>query len=131
MRTHLIIGLLATAAVAVLSGQVMAADTAQQSSMKSCAASWKTKPDAEKKASKYTDYMSTCMKAPAMQPKQAAAAPAPAMAMTAKPMKDDKAMKMAAPAAGGGKAKCKDGTVVTYKNRSGTCSGHKGVATWM
>jgi hypothetical protein len=39
-------------------------------------------------------------------------------------------MKMAAPA-GGGSAKCKDGTTVTYKNRQGTCSGHGGVATWL
>ncbi len=49
------------------------------------------------------------------------ASPANSMAMTAKPTT----------AATSGKAKCKDGTVVTYKNRSGTCSGHKGVATWM
>jgi hypothetical protein len=50
------------------------------------------------------------------------------MAMTAKPAAGN-AMTMAAPA--GGQAKCKDGKVVTYKNRSGTCSGHGGVATWM
>ena len=104
-----------------------AADTAQQSSMKTCAASWKTVPDADKKKTKYTDYMGTCMKA---APAKAAAAPAPAMTMAAKPAAGN-AMKMAAPAAGGGKAKCKDGTVVTYKSRSGTCSGHKGVETWM
>jgi hypothetical protein len=130
MRTNLVLALTAAAGIALFATSGFAADTAQQSSMKTCAASWKTKPDAEKKATKYTDYMGTCMKAPAMQPKQSAAAPAPAMAMTAKPAKADKAMKMAAPA-GGGSAKCKDGTVVTYKKRSGTCSGHKGVATWM
>ncbi len=93
-----------------------AADTAQQSSMKTCAASWKAVPEADKKKTKYTDYMGTCMKAK----------PAPAMTMAAKPAADN-AMKMEA----GGKAKCKDGTMVTYKSRSGTCSGHKGVETWL
>jgi hypothetical protein len=101
-----------------------AADATQQNAMKSCAASWKTLPAAEKAKQKYTDYMGTCMKAPTT----AAAAPAPAMAMRAeaKPA----AMKMTTPA-DGGSAKCKDGKIVTYKNRSGTCSGHGGVATWM
>ena len=100
-----------------------AADTPQQGAMKSCAATWKTMAAADKAKTKYKDYMGTCMKAPAPA---AAAAPA----MTAKPMAKMDSMKMAAPAAGG-QAKCKDGKVVTYKNRSGTCSGHGGVATWM
>jgi hypothetical protein len=91
--------------------------------MKTCAASWSAKSAGDKAKAKYKDYMSTCMKTPAT----AAAAPAPAMAMKAKPAM---AMKAAAPA-GGGSAKCKDGTTVTYKNRMGTCSGHKGVATWL
>lgn len=92
-----------------------AADTAQQDTMKSCAATWKTMSAAAKAKTKYTDYMSSCMKAkPA-----AAAAPAPAAAMTAKP------------AAAGGQAKCKDGKTVPYKNRQGTCSGHGGVASWL
>ncbi len=116
------------AAAAITSAQ--AADTPQQASMKSCAATWKTMPAADKGKTKYTDYMGTCMK---KAPATAAAAPAPAasMAMTAKPAaKAADSMKMAAPA-GGGSAKCKDGTTVTYKNRQGTCSGHKGVATWL
>ena len=100
-----------------------AADTAQQAGMKTCAASWKAMPEADKKKTKYTDYMGTCMKAP---PAKAAAAPAPAMTMAAKP-----AATTAAKMDAGGKAKCKDGTVVTYKSRSGTCSGHKGVDTWL
>jgi len=106
-----------------------AADTPQQGAMKSCAATWKTMAAADKAKTKYKDYMSTCMKAPAPAA-AAAAAPVPAMAMTAKPMAKMDSMKMAAPA-GGGQAKCKDGKTVTYKNRSGTCSGHGGVATWM
>jgi hypothetical protein len=105
-----------------------AADTPQQGAMKSCAATWKTMAAADKAKTKYKDYMSTCMKAPAPAA-AAAAAPAP-MAMSAKPMAKMDSMKMAAPA-GGGSAKCKDGKVVTYKNRQGTCSGHGGVATWM
>lgn len=120
------------AAAAISSAQ--AADTPQQASMKSCAATWKTMSAADKGKTKYTDYMGTCMKANAA-PKTAGAAPAPtpaaSMAMTAKPAaKAGDSMKMAAPA-GGGSAKCKDGTTVTYKKRSGTCSGHGGVATWM
>jgi hypothetical protein len=119
------------AAAAIASAQ--AADTPQQASMKSCAATWKTMPAADKGKTKYTDYMGTCMKkAPATA---AAAAPAPAasMAMTAKPKATaagSMSMQAAAPA-GGGSAKCKDGTTVTYKSRQGTCSGHKGVATWL
>jgi hypothetical protein len=61
------------------------------------------------------------------------AAAAPSMAMSAKPAMSGSmsgSMQMAAPA-GGGTAKCKDGKTVTYKNRSGTCSGHGGVASWM
>jgi opacity protein-like surface antigen len=118
------------AAAAITSAQ--AADTPQQASMKSCAATWKTMSAADKGKTKYTDYMGTCMKAGAT-PKTAGAAPAPAasMAMTAKPKATAaNSMKMAAPT-GGGSAKCKDGTTVTYKNRQGTCSGHGGVATWL
>jgi hypothetical protein len=97
--------------------------------MKSCAATWKAMSAADKGKTKYTDYMATCMKAPSKP--TAAAAPTPAAAMTAKPAASSSAsMKMAAPA-GGGQAKCKDGTTVTYKNRQGTCSGHGGVATWL
>ena len=124
----LLAAVIAAAAAAALSAQ--AADTPQQASMKSCAATWKTMSAADKGKTKYTDYMGTCMK---KAPAAAAAAPAPAasMAMTAKPAaKAADSMKMAAPA-GGGSAKCKDGTTVTYKNRQGACSGHKGVATWL
>ena len=113
---------------------VHAADTPQQASMKSCAATWKTMSAADKGKTKYQDYMGTCMKANAA-PKTAGAMPGPtpasSMAMTAKPAKSGSmSMQMAAPA-GGGSAKCKDGTTVTYKNRQGTCSGHGGVATWL
>ena len=127
---RLVLALAIAAAVAL---PAVAADTAQQSTMKTCAAKWKATPAADQKKTTYKDYMSGCMKAPAAAPAPAAAmtakpaAPAPAAAMTAKPAKPA----TTTAAAGGGKAKCKDGTVVTYKNRSGTCSGHKGVDTWM
>lgn len=125
MRTHLLFAGLCALAMAALPAR--AADTAQQGTMKSCAATWKTMSAADKAKTKYTDYMANCMKAkPA-----AAAAPAPAAAMTAKPAASSgSAMTMAAPAEGG-KAKCKDGTTVTYKKRQGTCSGHGGVGTWL
>jgi hypothetical protein len=79
------------------------------------------------------------MKAPATT--TAAAPAASSTAMTAKPAASSSMAMTAKPAASGsssmsmqaagGKAKCKDGTVVSYKSRSGTCSGHHGVATWM
>ncbi len=93
--------------------------------MKTCAATWKTMPAGDKAKTKYSDYMSSCMKAPAKT--AVAAKPAPSMAMTAKPAAGSSTMQAAA----GGKAKCKDGAIVSYKSRSGTCSGHHGVATWM
>ena len=118
----------AIAAVALLAAlPAMAADTAQQTTMKGCAAKWKAMPAADQKKTTYKEYMSTCMKSPApaaAMTAKPAAAPAASTAMTAKPA-------ATATAAAGGKAKCKDGTVVTYKNRAGTCSGHKGVDTWM
>jgi Protein of unknown function (DUF3761) len=116
----------AAAICAAMALPASAADTPQQTAMKTCAATWKTMSAADKAKTKYTDYMGTCMKAPA----KTAAAPAPAMAMSAKPAASSGSMMMAAPK-GGGSAKCKDGTTVTYKNRQGTCSGHGGVATWM
>jgi hypothetical protein len=119
MRFHAIF-----AAAALVSAVIVlpagAAETAQQTGMKNCAATWKTMSAADKAKTKYTDYMGTCMKGGG----------ASSMAMTAKPAMADGTMKMAAPA-GGGSAKCKDGKTVTYKSRSGTCSGHGGVATWM
>jgi hypothetical protein len=50
--------------------------------------------------------------------------------MAMKPAMASGSMMMAAPK-DSGSAKCKDGKTVTYKKRSGTCSGHGGVATWM
>jgi hypothetical protein len=123
MRIMSVFAAAAIAATFAVTLPASAADTAQQSTMKTCAASWSAKSAGDKAKTKYKDYMSTCMKTPAT----AAAAPAPAMAMKAKPAM---AMKAAAPA-GGGSAKCKDGKTVTYKNRMGTCSGHGGVATWL
>jgi hypothetical protein len=134
MRAIIAVALLAALAAA---GPSLAANTAQQGVMKSCSAKWTAMSAADKGKTKHNDFMSSCMKAPATT---AAAAAAPAMAMkpaatgsmamTAKPAAGAMA-KPAAAAAGGGQAKCKDGTTVTYKTRSGTCSGHKGVATWM
>lgn len=122
MRSEVLCAAACAALLAILPAR--AANTAQQTTMKSCAATWKTMSAADKAKTKYSDYMSSCMKTPA---KTAAAAPAASsMAMTAKP-----ATSSGAAMATGGKAKCKDGTTVTYKNRSGTCSGHGGVATWM
>ena len=138
--------LLAVAVLAAvgLAGSAFAADTAQQGVMKSCSAKWTAMSAGDKAKTKHTDFMSSCMKAPA----SAAAAPAATMAMKPAAAGSAMAMKPAAaggsmamkPAAGGmakasaatgGQAKCKDGTTVTYKSRSGTCSGHKGVATWL
>ena len=102
-----------------------AADTAQQTAMKTCSASWTAMSAADKAKTKHNDYMSTCLKG---------GGAAASTAMTAKPAAASgsmASMAMSAKPAGGGQAKCKDGTTVTYKSRQGTCSGHGGVATWM
>lgn len=123
MRFEILCAAACAAALTILPAQ--AADTAQQTAMKTCAANWKTMPATDKAKTKYSDYMAGCMKTPAKT--TTAAATAASMAMTAKPASGSSMSMQAA----GGKAKCKDGTVVTYKSRSGTCSGHHGVATWM
>jgi hypothetical protein len=123
LRRHFAIALVAALGTSAFAGPVFSADTQQQSNMKSCAAQWSGMAAADKSKTTYKAYMSTCMKAPAST---AAAAPAPAAAMTAKPVAAPAAMK-----AQSGSAKCKDGKTVTYTHRSGTCSGHGGVASWM
>jgi hypothetical protein len=124
LRTYFAIALVAALGATVFAGPVFSADTPQQANMKSCAAKWSGMAAADKSKTTYKDYMSTCLKAPAST---AAAAPAPAAAMTAKPV----AAAPAAMKAESGSAKCKDGKTVTYTHRSGTCSGHGGVASWM
>ena len=125
MRTQFAFALVAAIAAASFAGPGRAADTAQQANMKSCAANWNGMSAAAKSKTTYKDFMSTCLKAPAT----AAATPA---AMTSKPATATAAAMTAKPAAKeSGSAKCKDGKTVTYTHRSGTCSGHGGVATWM
>jgi hypothetical protein len=121
LRTHFAIALVAALGATAFAGPVFSADTPQQANMKSCAAQWSGMAAADKSKTTYKAYMSTCMKAPA-----STAAAAPAAAMTAKPAAAPAAMK-----AESGSAKCKDGKTVTYTHRSGTCSGHGGVASWM
>jgi len=123
LRTHFAIALVAALGSVVFAAPGFSADTPQQANMKSCAAQWSGMAAADKSKTTYKAYMSTCMKAPASA---AAAAPAPAAAMTAKPVAAPAAVK-----AQSGSAKCKDGKTVTYTHRSGTCSGHGGVASWM
>jgi len=132
LRTQFAIAFVAAIAAVAFTAPGHAAATAQQSNMKSCAANWNGMAAADKSKTTYKAYMSTCLKAPAstaaaapaaMTAKPAAAAVATPAAMTAKPA--------AAAKAESGSAKCKDGKTVTYAHRSGTCSGHGGVASWM
>jgi hypothetical protein len=128
MRTQFAIALVATLAAGAFVAPAISATTPQQANMKSCAANWSGMAAADKSKTTYKDYMSTCLKAPAAAPAAMTAKPAavatPA-AMTAKPAA------AAAMKAESGSAKCKDGKTVTYTHRSGTCSGHGGVASWM
>ena len=128
MRLHALLA--ATAMAAAFALPVSAADTAQQTAMKSCATNWSAMSAADKAKTKHQDYMSTCLKGGGKTQAAASASSSmsSSMSMSAKPAAAG-SMKMAAPA--GGSAKCKDGTTVTYKHRQGTCSGHGGVATWM
>ena len=127
MRTQFALAFVAALAAVSFAAPGHAADTAQQANMKSCAATWNGMNAAAKSKTTYKDYMATCLKAPAST---AAATPA---AMTAKPAAATPAAMTAKPAAKAeaGSAKCKDGKTVTYTHRSGTCSGHGGVATWL
>jgi hypothetical protein len=115
---------LLAAAALVAAMPAAAAETAQQTAMKNCAGTWKTMSAADKAKSTYTQYMGSCMKGGANTAAEPAAS---STAMSAKPAMSSGSMMMAAP----GHAKCKDGTTVSYKKRSGTCSGHGGVASWM
>lgn len=131
MRTQFAIAIVAALGVGAFAGPGFSA-TAQQGTMKSCAATWSGMAAADKAKTTYKAYMSTCMKSPAAS--TAAMAPAPAAAMTAKPASATAMTAKPAPAAmkaESGSAKCKDGKTVTYTHRSGTCSGHGGVASWM
>jgi hypothetical protein len=128
MRLHALFA--ATALAMAFALPARSADTAQQTAMKSCAASWSAMSAADKAKTKHQEYMSSCLKGGGKS--QAAASSSSmssSMSMSAKPAAAG-SMQMAAPA-GGGSAKCKDGTTVTYKHRQGTCSGHGGVASWM
>jgi hypothetical protein len=127
LRTQFALAFVAALAAVSFAAPGHAADTAQQANMKSCAATWNGMNAAAKSKTTYKDYMATCLKAPAST---AAATPA---AMTAKPAAATPAAMTAKPAAKAeaGSAKCKDGKTVTYTHRSGTCSGHGGVATWL
>ncbi|HEX4635038.1 MAG TPA: hypothetical protein VH189_02580 [Rhizomicrobium sp.] len=127
MRLHLLFATAAVAAAFAL--PVSAADTAQQSAMKSCAASWSAMSAADKAKTKHQDYMSSCLKGGGKTAASSSSSMSSSMSMSAKPAAAG-SMAAAAPG-GGGSAKCKDGTTVTYKHRQGTCSGHGGVATWM
>jgi hypothetical protein len=135
LRTYFAITLIAAIGAAAFAAPAFSAGTPQQANMKSCAANWNGMAAADKSKTTYKAYMATCLKAPAstaaatpaaMTTKPAAAATATPAAMTAKPAAAPAAMK-----AESGSAKCKDGKVVTYTHRSGTCSGHGGVASWM
>lgn len=130
MRTQFAIAFVAAIAAVAFTAPGHAAATAQQANMKSCATNWNGMAAADKSKTTYKAYMATCLKAPAST---AAATPA---AMTAKPVAAAPAAMTAKPAAAAmkaesGSAKCKDGKTVTYTHRSGTCSGHGGVASWM
>jgi hypothetical protein len=122
-----------------------AAQTASQSAMKTCSASWKAKSAADKKTTTHKAFMSSCMKSGGST---AAAAPAPASAMMAAPAKahapakapapkklaaKSSGAKSAIPTEGhtGTSARCKDGQVISIKSHAGACSHHGGVAAWL
>ncbi len=73
----------ATAALIVLAAVPAHAASAAQGTMKTCSATWSAKTDADKKATTYRAFMSTCMKGSGTT--SAAAAPAPASTMAAAP----------------------------------------------
>ncbi|HEY4125271.1 MAG TPA: DUF3761 domain-containing protein [Rhizomicrobium sp.] len=108
---------------------------AANNSMSGCAATWKTKSDADKKSTTYKSFMSSCMKSNG----SVAAAPAPMSQMAAKPPAPKKIAaakspgKSAIPTEGntGTSARCKDGKTIAIKSHNGACSRHGGVAAWL
>ena len=78
--------------------------------MKNCAAAWDAKSAAEKSATTYKEFSSTCLK------KGSSAGLANTSATSA-------------PARATGQ--CKDGTYTTSKSHSGACSRHGDVAKWL
>lgn len=95
--------LIATAFIAATLVGAAHADT-----MKHCAAAWGAMPMADKAATTYKAYSSTCLKA----------------GYTAK-------MPIAGAPPAGATAKCNDGTFSMSAHHSGTCSHHGGVASWL
>lgn len=110
---------------------------AANNSMTGCAATWKTKSDADKKSTTYKAFMSGCMKSNGSMAAAPASAPMPQMA--AKPMAPKKIAavkspgKSAIPTEGntGTSARCKDGKTISIKSHNGACSRHGGVAAWL
>jgi hypothetical protein len=124
----------------VFAAPALAAKSAGNDAMKSCAASWQAMSAADKAKTTYKAYSTECMKAGGPKAATAAATPTPppAAAMTAKPAAaSSTAMKpagtMAATGAkpAGATGVCKDGTYTMAKNHTGACSSHKGVDHWL
>lgn len=101
--------------------------------MSSCAASWKAKSDTDKKATKYKDFMSSCMKSNTSTAAMAPAASKPMVPASATSPKRVAAAKSSIPTEGnsGTSARCKDGKVISIKSHTGACSHHGGVAAWL
>jgi hypothetical protein len=120
-------------ALGLLAAPALAAKSTGSDAMKSCAASWQAMSAADKAKTTYKAYSTDCMKAGG--PKTAAATPAPAAAMMAKPAATASSASMKGPAMAAKPADatgvCKDGTYTSTKTHSGACSGHKGVDHWL
>lgn len=92
----------AIAALAIIPGHT--------DSMKNCAAAWDAKSAAEKSATTYKAFSSTCLK-------KGSSAGLTATSATSTPA--------------GATGQCKDGTYTKSKSHSGACSKHGGVAKWL
>lgn len=123
MRQFLVL----TVITALTACSAMAA-TDEVTARRTCINKWHSMSDAEMGSTRREDFVYKCEQAFSTASSSGSALitmkPAAGGSMAMKPAASSS---MAMKADSSGSAKCKDGIMVTYKQRQGTCSGHGGI----